>query len=214
MIFFKKTFIATAFVLISCAFSQAQEIGGAKGKIKNSDDRAIAGVAVKVEQDGKTVRSSSTDKNGAFLIEGLKSGKYTFVFSKNGFATGTLNNVEIGGKKTRDLGNRLLEVDEGTLIFIKGSVFDLDGKSVYGAKVEIEKVSGSPSKKIKPDYTTDGGEFTFRFPDEKAMYRVTASHKGKSVSKEVEVDGAAIYRVALTLDFRQEKREKDAVENP
>lgn len=209
MIFLQKTFFVAALVFVSCAFLQAQETGGAKGKIKNSQDRGIEGVSVKVEQNGKTVRSSQTDKNGSFLIEGLKSGKYNFTFSKNGFATGTLNNVEVGGKKVRDIGNRLLEIDEGTLVFVNGTVFNQDGKSIYGAKVEIEKISVGSSKKIKPDYTSVGGEFSFRFPDETAKYRVTASFKGKSATKEVEVEGAAIYRVALTINSEEIETAED-----
>lgn len=201
----REIFSITAFLFIFCVFSHAQETGGAKGKIRNAQDRGIAGVTVVAEQDGKAVRKISTDKSGAFKIEGLKSGKYNFVFSKTGFATGSLNNVEVGGKQVRDLGKRLLEVDEGMLVLIKGTVFDQDGKSIPDAKVEIERISGSGQSKLKPDYTSESGDFTFRFPEGAAKFRVTASIKGKSSSKEIEVESAAIYRLALTVNITKEE---------
>jgi hypothetical protein len=205
----RKTVFVAAVIFVSCAFSQAQETGGAKGKVRTAQDRGIAGVIVTAEQNGKSVRSASTDKSGNFTINGLKSGRYNLVFAKQGFATGTLNNVEVGDKKIRDIGNRLLEVDEGALVLVRGSVFDQNGKSVYGAKVNIEKVSGDDRIKVpKPYYTTESGDFYFRFPEGTAKFRVTASIRGKSVSKDVEVDSAAIYRLALTLNIA-EKSEKE-----
>lgn len=205
MKFLKQTFLIAAVLFVSCMLSNAQETGGAKGKIKNADEKGIAGVEVSVEQNGKTVIKSSTDKSGAFTVSGLKSGKYNFTFSKTGFATGTLNNVEIKEKDIRNLGNRMLEIDEGMLVLIKGSVFDQDGKSVDGAKVEIERISGNGSNKLRPVYSGEGGDFMFRFPEGAAKFRVTASLKGKSTSKEIEVEEAAIYRLALTLNTTREK---------
>lgn len=204
MKFLKETFLIAAIMFVSCIFLNAQETGGAKGKIKNADEKGIAGVEVSVEQNGKTVRKSSTDKSGAFTVNGSKSGKYNFTFSKTGFATGTLNNVEVKEKDVRNLGNRMLEVDEGMLVLIKGSVFDQDGKSVDGAKIEIERISGNGLKKLRPVYSGEGGDFTFRFPEGAAKFRITASLKGKSTSKEIEVEGAAIYRLALTLSTTKE----------
>lgn len=204
MKFLKETFLIAAVLFVSCLFANAQETGGAKGKIKNADEKGIAGVEVSVEQDGKPVKKSSTDKSGAFAVNGLKSGKYTFIFSKTGFATGTLNNVEVRGKDVRDLGNRLLEVDEGMLVLIKGSVFNQDGRSVYGAKIEIERLSGNSSNKLRPVYSGENGDFTFRFPEGAGKFRITASLKGKSASKEVEVDSAAIYRLAITLNLAKD----------
>jgi hypothetical protein len=116
-------------------------------------------------------------------------------------------NIEVKKKKTSDLGDRLvLTVDQGTLILVKGSVFDQNGRSIYGAKVEIEKISGDGSKrKIGSGSTSESGEFTFRQPDQAAKFRVTASIKGASASKEVTVDSAGVYRLAITLEMKSEK---------
>jgi len=206
MKFLKTTILFVSIVAVSCSLIWAQETGGVKGKVFNERKRGIPQVVVEAHQDGKNIKTISTDKNGKFVLDGLKTGRYNFVFSKSGFNSGTLNNVEINGKEIRDLGNRLLEIDEGTLTLIKGSVFNQNGRSLYGAKVQIERISGDgAAKKLNTDYTSESGEFTFRFPQGTAKYRVTVFAKGKSASKEVAVDGAAIYRIALTLDLSGEK---------
>ena len=117
-----------------------------------------------------------------------------------------LYNVEVKDDKVRDLGNRLiLTIDQGTQVIIKGSVFDPNGRSVGGAKVEIERVmSDGSTKKAGSGYASYSGEFTFRFPEGANKFRITASAKGAKASEEVEVDSAAIYRLALTLNTEKE----------
>jgi hypothetical protein len=113
-----------------------------------------------------------------------------------------LYNVEINKNKTADLGDRLiLTPDQGNQIFLKGSVFDKQGFSVPGAKIEIERVnSDSSARSLGNTYTSVSGEFTFR-PQSAAKLRVTATYKGISSSKEIDVDEPAIYRLAIVLDI-------------
>lgn len=184
-----------------------QDIGGVKGKVRTPQGNTLAEVKVTARQDEKDVKSTVTNKNGEFVLDGLKTGKYSFNFYKSGFSSGTVNNVEVGKNKIRDLGSRLvLDIDEGTLVMIKGSVFDQDGRSIFGAKVEIARVLSDGSiKRLGSKYSTQSGEFTFRFSEANAIYRVTASLKGKTATKDVTVDNAAIYRLALTLDLSDAK---------
>ena len=188
----------------------AQEMGGVKGKIRNLQGGVLSEVKVTAQQDGKDVKSTSTNKNGEFVLDRLKAGKYSLTFSKRGFTTGTINNVEVGKNKIRDLGGKLaLDIDEGMLVIIRGTVFDQNGYSIYGAIVDIARVQNEGSvKKLKSSQSSESGEFSFRFTEGAATYRITASAKGKSVSKDVSVDSAAIYRLALTLDLGQEKKDQ------
>lgn len=192
----------------------SQEVGGVKGKVRTPRGNVIAEVQVTAKQNDKEIKTATTNKNGEFVIDGLKKGKYTFVFTKSGFTSGTINNVEVGKNKIRDLGSRLvLDIDEGTLVIVKGTVFNQAGYSIYGANVEIARVLSDGSvKKLDSKYSSEGGEFTFRFSEGAATYRVTASFKGKSASKDVTVDDAAIYRTAITLELKKEK-DKDDNEN-
>ena len=195
------------FILVS-AFSSGvafgQETGGIKGKVRTTRGDSISGVKITARQNGEDVKSVSSDSNGKFVLENLKTGIYNIVFTKNGYSSGLKYDVEVRKGKVGDLGDRLiLTVDQGTQVIIKGSVFNEDGRSVSGAEVKIERISDDGStQKIASIYTNVSGEFTFRQPERTAKFRVTASVKGASASKEVEVSSAAIYRLALTLSMK------------
>ncbi len=199
-----------AFLILSLAlfvgFAAAQE-SGVKGKVRDAKGGGIGGAKITARQDGKDVKSSTSDGNGNFQLTGLKSGTYNLVVDKSGYSAGLLYNVEVKDNKVRDLGKRLiLTVDQGTLVIIKGSVFDPNGRSVSGAKVEVEKVLNDGStKKVGSSNASYSGEFTFRFPEGAAKYRITAFADGEKQSKEVEVDSAAIYRLAITLNTDKDK---------
>ena len=209
MKFFSRVFLSATVLALSCAAVFAQNTGGVKGKVRNVRGAGISDATVTARQKGEDIKTTRTDAKGEFVLEGLESGLYNFVFTKSGFSSGTKYNVEVKKNKTTDLGDRLiLTGDQGTLVIIKGSVFNQDGVSLSGAKVEIEKISddGGAGRKMGSGYTSQGGEFTFRFPEGAAKYRVTATLKGVSASKEVSVDGAAIYRLAISLELpRSEK---------
>ena len=209
ILLFSAIFFAVSFSI------HAQETGGVKGKVRTTKGDGIASATVTARQKSEDIKSTTADEKGNFILEGLKPGNYNIVFSKSGYGSGVLYNVEIRKKKIDDLGGRLiLTTDQGTQVIIKGTVFDKDGRSIGGAEVEIEKIlSDGSTKKIKSTYSSLGsdagvrggdgvarGEFTFRFPEGAAKYRITASLKDATASKEIEVDTAAIYRLALTLN--------------
>jgi hypothetical protein len=204
----QKIFLIILFALTLSIAAFAQENGGVKGKIRNLQGGVLADVKVTIKQDDKDIKTTTTDKKGEFRIEGLKAGKYSFIFVKTGFVQGTINNVEVRKNKIRDLGDKLaLDIDEGTLVIIEGSVFNQEGRSLYGAIIDIARVhQDGTTKKLKTISSSESGQFTFRFKEGNTeTFRITASAKGKSVSKNITVDNAAIYRLALTLDLKEEK---------
>jgi len=196
------SFVSLIFVLSAIAF--AQDTGSLKGKVRSTKGEGIQGVVITVRQQGEDLTSATTDSKGNFVINGLKPGLYNLAFTKSGYGSGVLYNIEVKSKKETNLGDRLiLSVDQGTLVIIKGSVFNQDGVSLFGVKVEVEKInSDGTTKKMGSGYTTDMGEFTLRFPKGAAKYRITASTKGVTASKEIEVDEPAIYRLAITLTVK------------
>lgn len=200
-----RNFLFLLFILSSAAF--AQETGGARGKLRTNKGDAIASATVTARLKGEDVKSVKTDSKGLFVLEGLRSGIYNFVFEKNGYGTSVRYNVEIKSGSVNDLGEKLiLNIDPGTQVIVKGSVFDKNGFGIYGAKIEIQRINGDGStKKVGSGYTTETGEFTFRFPEAEAKFRVIASAKGAKGSKDIEVDSAAIYRLAITLDMEVRK---------
>jgi len=58
--------------------------------------------------------------------------------------------------------------------------------------------------KIDGRVTNEIGAFVFRLTPDVAKYRVTAKPSGgEAVSKDVEVDGAAVYRIALNIKTKK-----------
>jgi hypothetical protein len=192
--------LAVSFGLGGVVYAQSS---GIKGKVRTASGRAIQGATVTARLDGKDVKTMRSDEDGTFVMRGLDAGKYTVVFEAQGYSSGTLYNVEIKKNNVRDLGDRLiLSVDRGTQVLVKGSVFFKEGTSVAGAKVELARINeDGTTRSLGSAYTNISGEFTFHQPEGAARFRVTASYKGVSASKDVEVDMAAVYRLALSLDL-------------
>ena len=201
----KKTlFYSVLLPLLSlCLFSAVFGQTGLKGKVRTNSGNAIANASVTVRKDGKDMKSVNANSGGSFVIDGLDPGTYNLFIDAKGYSSGVLYNVEVKKNKLRDLGERLiLNIDQGTQVILKGSVFFREGTSVTGAKVEVEKIYADGStKRLGSTYTNVSGEFTLRQPDDSAKFRITASYKGVSGMKEIQVDNAAVYRLAITLDL-------------
>ena len=199
----KILFSAGVFLLTLGLFSAVSAQTGLKGKVRTNSGSGIANANVTVRKDGKDLKSVNANASGNFVIEGIDPGSYNLVVDAKGYSSGVLYNVEVKKNKVRDLGDRLiLNVDQGTQVILKGSVFFREGTSVTGAKVEIERISSDGSAKhLGTTYTNVSGEFTVRQPDGFAKLRVTASFKGVSGTKEIEVENAAVYRLAIILDI-------------
>ena len=199
---FHSGIFSLVFLLFATAIAFGQATGGVKGKVRNARGEAVSGVEITARRDSHDIRSAKTNSKGEFNLAGLQPGIYNFVFDVPGYNSAIRYKIEIKANKTTDLGDRLvLVVDKGTLVIVQGSVFFKDGRSVPGAKVIVEKVDQDGStKEVATLYTNITGEFTFRQPEGNAKFRLTAKYKDSSVTKELEVDSAAIYRLAISLD--------------
>ena len=204
---FKKTLLLLAIILSAMGVSQAQvkTTGGIKGKVR-VEVGTPSGITVVIRQGEKEISQVTTDKNGEFQISRLSPGIYGLTFRKPGLSIGAMENIEVKAGKVRSLGDRLvLTIDEGSIAFIRGSVFNGDGRSVPNAKVELSRLlDDGTTKKIDGRLTTETGSFVFRLSPEPAKYRVSIkTDAAEPVSKDVEVEGAAVYRVALSLPAPQ-----------
>lgn len=181
-------------------FAQDKTTGAIKGKVR-VEKGSPAGVAVILRQGEREVTRTATDKKGDFVISRIAPGVYGVTLRKPGLSVGSIEPVEVTAGKTRTLGDHLiLSVDEGSIAFIRGSVFTESGRSVPGVRIELARiVSENSTQKIDYRMTGETGEFVFRLPPETAKYRLTMKADGiESASKDVEVEGAAVYRVAFT----------------
>ena len=202
---FNKTAFALLLTLLITGVAVGQNkdksLGGIKGKVRVETGTA-SGVTVVVRRGETEVARVETQNGGDFSVSRLSPGIYGLTFRKPGLSIGTIEDVEVKAGKTRSLGDRLLlTIDEGSIAFLSGAVFNVDGRSVSGAKVELARIlEDGSTKKIDGRLTTETGSFKFRLSPDAAKYRVTVKTDGREpVTKDVDIDGAAVYRVALNL---------------
>lgn len=204
---FNKNLLVLAIILLAAGISLGQDksLGTIKGKVR-VETGTPGGVTVVVRRGETEVSRVQTDKNGDFVVSRLTPGKYGLTFRKPGLSIGSVEDIEVKAGKTRSLGDRLvLTIDEGSIAFVSGSVFTPEGRSVPNAKVELSRIlEDGTVKKIDGRITTETGSFKFRLSPEPGKYRVSVKRDGSEpVTKDVEVDGAAVYRIALSLPPKQ-----------
>ena len=185
-------------VSVVCA-GQDKNTATIKGKI-HVEKGSPSGVAVTLLQGEREVSQTVTDKRGDFVISRVNPGTYSVRFRKAGLSVGTVDDVAVKAGQIRTLSDRLyLTIDEGSIVFLRGSVFTEEGRSVPGVRIELARVSDDSVRKLDSRVTSETGEFVFRLPPDAGKYRVTLKADGaEPASKDVEVDNVATYRVALT----------------
>jgi hypothetical protein len=197
-----KAISVLSMLLLLAAATPAQDKGTAtiKGKVR-AEQGSASGVAVILLQGDREVARVATDKKGEFTMTRIAPGSYSVTFRKPGLAIGSIPNLDLKAGQKRVLHDLILGVDEGSIAFLRGSVFTESGRSVPGVRVELARIVAENSiQKIDARITGETGEFVFRLSPETAKYRVTVkADKAEPVSKDIEIDSAAVYRVALTL---------------
>jgi hypothetical protein len=181
---------------------QEPTTGAISGRVRVAPGATPVGVSVTVRRGDEEVARRETNAKGEFEVQGLAPGTYGLTLRKAGLEVGRMEDVEVRAGKTVSLKDKLfLPIDDGAIAHIRGSVFDANGRSVGGAKVELARVEADGTiKKLDDRVSNATGSFAFRLPPEHARYRLTAKADGaEPASEEVNIDGAAIYRVALSL---------------
>src|SRR6267154_431564 len=196
-----KTTFSMLLLLAFAGVGLAQDkMATIKGKVR-VEQGSPSGVAVILLQGDTEVMRAATDKRGDFVVAHIAPGVYSVTFRKPGLAVGSIPSLDLKAGQTRSLHDLVLGIDDGSIAFLRGSVFTESGRSVAGVRVELARiVSENSVQRIDARITGETGEFVFRLSPETAKYRVTVKADGaQPASKDVEVDSAAVYRVALTL---------------
>ncbi|HEX8774279.1 MAG TPA: carboxypeptidase-like regulatory domain-containing protein [Pyrinomonadaceae bacterium] len=203
-------FLLAMLLAASAAAAQGSPTTGSiKGKVREGKRNSPAeSVEVIARQGEREVARVTTNRKGEFLIAGLRPGSYGLTFRKPGLSVGRLEDIEVRAGKVRSLPDHLvLTIDEGTIVFVRGSVFTAEGRSVHGARVEIARIQPDGSaKKIDGRMTNEAGLFVFRLGPDTARYRISVWVRDVGpVTKDVEIDGPARYNVAVLLPASTEK---------
>ena len=181
---------------------QEPTTGSVSGRVRVGAGLSPNDVSVVLRRGDREVAQTSTNAKGEFAFREIEPGSYGLTLRKAGLEVGRMEDVEVRAGKTLSLKEGLyLGVDEGSIASVRGSVFSASGRSFYGARVELARVEADGSlKKLDSRVSNVAGQFSFKLAPARARYRLTAKADGmETASQDVEVDGAAIYRVALSL---------------
>jgi hypothetical protein len=182
---------------------QEPTTGAISGRVRVDAGMSAANVSVHVRRGDEEVAQVATNSKGDFEVRGLAPGTYGLTLRKSGLQVGKMESVEVRAGKTISLKDHLfLPVDEGSIAHLRGSVFRGDGRSLPGARIELARLETDGSvKKLDSRVANSTGSFAFRLPPERARYRLTAKADGmEPATQDVDIDGAAIFRVALSLN--------------
>ena len=199
--------IACAFILLLAlapgAAAQSKTTGSLKGKVRVDSNSTPEGVTVTIRQGEREAAVTRTNAKGEFVVHGLDPGVYGLTLRKPGLSIRSMEQIEVKAGKVRSVGDKLfLPIDQGSLAFVRGSVFNAEGRSVRGARVELALIQPDGStKKIDGRISNEVGFFVFRLTPERARYRITVKADGmQTATQDVEVEGASRNNIAITLN--------------
>ncbi len=182
---------------------QSGQSGSITGRVRERDGKVLEGVLVRASRatDEQQKVEVSSNQKGEFRLTALASGDYVLSFERSGFQTLTTRRLSVtAGETVRIRGVIELAPERPPFSIIRGAVFSADGLSLPNATVKIERV-GEGKRLKRETVSAEGGEFAFRVPPEKAVYRVTATARGFApATKEIEVEPDEVRQVALTLE--------------
>jgi hypothetical protein len=93
--------VGFCFALIFCLPAVAQTTSNIEGTVKDPRGAVVPGAEVKAASTSLAVeRTTTSDENGFYRITALAAGNYTITVSATGFASSTINNVELTLNRT------------------------------------------------------------------------------------------------------------------
>lgn len=204
-----RTIILLGCIIIGAVSAFANN-GKIQGKVKEENGKALADVSVKAvravtrsldSQESNNTYATKTNDKGEFILDNLAAGIYTITFEITGFRTFVTRRFEIAAGETFKVPKPIeMTRERAPYGLIRGAVLDNSGYSVVNASVVIERTDSKGFKKIEKN-SIEGGQFAFRVPAEKGVYRITASADGFiTATKEVTIDGDEIRQIVVQLE--------------
>src|SRR2546423_6560958 len=116
---------------------QLATTGDISGRVRVDAGVSAAGVSVRLRQGDSEVAETTTNAKGEFVFRNVAPGSYGLTLRKAGLQVGRLENLEVRAGQTVSLkGHLFLPIDEGSIAFIKRSVFNAEGRSLPVSRAE------------------------------------------------------------------------------
>jgi iron complex outermembrane recepter protein len=144
-----------------CAGLSAQQAGSRlEGALVDVQGKAVANALVTVKnQSSGAVRTTRSDANGAYSIDGLTDGKYTIDASATGFASAT-QTVELAAGQTRQVGLKLGISSVAEQITVNAGIDSIAAESApSGGYIEERSAQSLVSNNYIENFTSPIADF-------------------------------------------------------
>jgi iron complex outermembrane receptor protein len=140
LIFRVLTLVALVFVFTGAINAFAQ--GGISGTVTDENGAKVAGAQVVLRSSSGVYLNSSTDENGAFKFENLRSGTYFVEVKANGFSVFTSDVIEFerGENKQLNIELKVASIDESVVVTATGTVQRADEVSKVVSTLEAQDI--------------------------------------------------------------------------
>jgi ferric enterobactin receptor len=147
-------FLLLIAAITSVTSSSAQQIKISGSVTDSVSNKAIEFATVGLLKSGKIIEGTSSDTSGKFVFTNVQNGRYSLQISVLGYATKTVNNVDVSSEKTTDIGTITLssnvrKLDEVTVTEQKSLFEERSDRMVYNAEKDISIKGGDATDVLK-----------------------------------------------------------------
>src|SRR5215467_5548859 len=143
----KAVYVAVLCVLVCFGLhAQSQATAQIQGTVQDASGLAVPGVEVKVTQtDTGTLRTTTTNADGVYVLPNLPIGPYRLEVSKQGFNTYVQTGIvlQVATNPTLDVALKLGAVSEQVQVEANAALVDTQGTSV-GSLIENQRILELP----------------------------------------------------------------------
>jgi outer membrane receptor protein involved in Fe transport len=155
--------LALIILFASPAFAQTGKSYKISGSVTDSTEgKPVANVSVTIKNSTDSISGTSTNDSGLFVLQNLKPGSYTLLFSSVSFRSKTADVSLTVQKPSADLGSIQLMRDSNklgdvTVTALKALIEDKGDRLVYNAEKDISNAGGTAADVLRkvPSITVD-----------------------------------------------------------
>ena len=138
----KKYTLAITLLLIFTTNSLAQGTSGIAGTVTDENNAKIAGAQVVLTSSNGIQLTTSTDENGAFRFDNLRSGSYFVEVTANGFSVFTSEEIRFarGAEKPIAVQLKIAAINESVVITATGMVQRADEVSKVVSTLDAQEI--------------------------------------------------------------------------
>ena len=128
----------------TCGFAQ-QTLGGLTGTVVDASGAVLVGAKVQLTGDGNGISlTTTTQRNGVYQFQNLPVGKYTLVFTEQGFDAERVPNVPVQENRTATINGKLKVGSASTTIVVNETPLLNETDATNGYVLDAQEIQETP----------------------------------------------------------------------